>query len=315
MCVDDCREILSNCEAFDIAEDDIIIAQGESDSSLYIVLKGRVSVYCNPNQQGVRVTSVMEPPVSLPKSNANADVSSSLVVPNGGSDSGIGGVGPFFREDASNSGGNAGPSPECRIALLEPPSPASRRSSAYSNSSELIPPLSPTPSDSAYGSLLIPSASPSPSGSAQLKVPRVRKTSVFSGSFDSSLLNPPASTSRRESLQLEVPPIRKNSTCSCSGDSLFNPPTTISRSGSAQLEVPPGTSRRNSLSPRPGLLPSAIRRGRVADLLSPQINVSAIVLYLQYNDLILREQFYCFSVFSNIHHLNACLFKSFPHIH
>ena len=51
--LDECQEVLQHCAAVEAAEDDVLIAQSERDPSMYIVLKGQVSVYCDHKIFGV----------------------------------------------------------------------------------------------------------------------------------------------------------------------------------------------------------------------------------------------------------------------
>ena len=209
MCADECYEVLLHCAAVEAAEDDVLIAQGEHDPSIYILLKGQMTVYCDHKLLEV-----------IHRSNEEELETSSVAVSSGKSDGDGGGdnVLSLLKSASSKAGDEENMNSRRRSALLEPPSPASRRSSTGQNSAPLLPLSLTAHRKSADNILLVPRALQSRHGSAQLEVPS------SGSSFGNVHLDAKISESHRGSAQLELPP---SVTCRGKVSTLLQSPTTV----------------------------------------------------------------------------------------
>ena len=212
--LDECQEVLQHCTAVEAAVDDVLIAQGERDPSMYIVLKGQVSVYCDHKIFGVGQGAGGDP------------LGATNIAAFGGGDANDddSGVLALLKMAASKaeSDGREKAATRRRHTLLELPLSASRQSSISGNSALLLPPRAISRRGSADVSLLLPPP-----------------LSPRRGSVDIVLLVPPTSTPRRVSAQLEIPPLGPRRSSANLEASPFG-----SRRGSALLELPPSVTRR-----------------------------------------------------------------------
>ena len=124
--------MLQHCAAVEAAQDDVLIAQGERDQSMYIVLIGQVSVYCNHKIFGVGQGAGGDPP------------GATNIAAFGGEDANDDGGGVFalLKVTASKveTDGREKATNRRRHTLLELPLSASRQSSISGNSALLLRP-------------------------------------------------------------------------------------------------------------------------------------------------------------------------------